>query len=128
MSQSILDMLSGQLGGRALEMIGSQLGADRSQVEKAMPTALGSLMSGLARNAQSADGASALASALSKDHDGSILDNLSGALSGSGQSAGASGGHGGAGIVLAAGPRGRSHDPWGEVGKKALCGKSACTV
>ena len=27
MSQSILDMLSGQLGGQALEMIGSQLGA-----------------------------------------------------------------------------------------------------
>ena len=89
MSDSILDMLSGQLGGKALEMITSQLGADKSQVEKAMPAALGSLMTGLARNAQSSDGAGALAAALSKDHDGSILDNLSGVLSGADQGAGA---------------------------------------
>ena len=81
MSQSIFDMLQGQLGGQALDMIGSQLGADRSKVEKAVPAALGSLMTGLARNAQSPDGASALASALSKDHDGSVFDNLSGVLS-----------------------------------------------
>jgi hypothetical protein len=89
MSQSIFDMLSGQLGGQALEMIESQLGADRSQVEKAVPAALGSLMTGLARNAQSSDGASALASALSKDHDGSILDNLSSVLSTAEQGSGA---------------------------------------
>lgn len=81
MSESILDMLSGQLGGSTLDLIGSRLGADRSQVEKAVPAALGSLMTGLARNAQSADGAGALAAALSKDHDGSILDDLSGVLS-----------------------------------------------
>ncbi len=81
MSQSIFDMLQGQLGGQALDMIGSQLGADRSRVEKAVPAALGSLMTGLARNAQSADGATALASALSRDHDGSVLDNLSSVLS-----------------------------------------------
>jgi hypothetical protein len=89
MSQSILDMLSGQLGGKALEMIGSQLGADRSQVEKAVPSALGSLMTGLARNAQSSDGAGDLAAALSKDHDGSVLDDLSGVLSAPEQGSGA---------------------------------------
>ena len=89
MSQSILDMLSGQLGGQALEMIGSQLGADRSQVESAVPAALGSLMTGLARNTRSSDGADALAAALSKDHDGSILDNLSSVLSGQEPSSGA---------------------------------------
>ena len=81
MSDSILDMLSSQLGGSAMDMIGGRIGADRSQVEKAVPAALGSLMTGLARNAQSSDGAGALARALSRDHDGSILDNLSGALS-----------------------------------------------
>lgn len=89
MSDSILEMLSGQLGGSALETIGKQIGADRSQVEKAMPAALGSLMTGLARNAQSPDGAGALAAALSRDHDGSILDNLSGALAAPDQRAGA---------------------------------------
>ena len=89
MSDSILDLLQGQLGGQALEMIGSQIGADRSQVERAVPAALGSLMTGLARNAQSSDGASALASALSRDHDGSVLDNLSGVLSTPEQGAGA---------------------------------------
>ena len=80
MSDSIFDMLSGQLGGATLDRIGSQLGADRSQVEKAVPAALGTLMTGLARNAKSPEGAGALAAALSKDHDGSILDNLSGVL------------------------------------------------
>ena len=89
MSDSILEMLQGQLGGSALEMIGSQIGADRSQVERAVPAALGSLMTGLARNAQSSDGASSLASALSRDHDGSILDNLAGVLSAPDQGAGA---------------------------------------
>ena len=63
MSDSILDMLSGQLGGQALEMITGQLGAEKSQVEKAVPAALGSLMTGLARNTQSSDGAGALAAA-----------------------------------------------------------------
>ncbi|MFQ5350940.1 MAG: DUF937 domain-containing protein, partial [Thermoanaerobaculia bacterium] len=81
MSQSILDMLSGQLGGQAMDLIGSQIGADRSQVEKAVPAALGSLVTGLARNAQSSEGAGALAVALGKDHDGSVFDNLSGVLS-----------------------------------------------
>ena len=89
MSQSILDMLSGQLGGKALEMIGSQIGADRSQVEKALPAALGGLMTGLARNTQSSGGAGALAAALSKDHDGSIFDNLSDVLSAPEQGSGA---------------------------------------
>jgi len=89
MSDSILDMLSGQLGGPALEMITSQLGADKSKVERAVPAALGSLMTGLARNTQSSNGAGALAAALSKDHDGSIFDNLSGALSAPEQGAGA---------------------------------------
>ena len=89
MSDSILDMLSQQLGGQALETISSQIGADRSQVEKAVPAALGGLMTGLARNAQSAEGAGALLSALSKDHDGSVFDNLSGVLSAPEQTSGA---------------------------------------
>lgn len=80
MSQSILDMLDGQLGGQALEMIAGRIGADRSQVEKAVPAALGGLMTGLARNARSADGAEALLSALRRDHDGSVFDDLSGVL------------------------------------------------
>ena len=54
-----------------------------------MPAALGSLMTGLARNAQSTEGAGALAAALSKDHDGSVLDNLSGVLSAPEQGPGA---------------------------------------
>ena len=89
MSESILDMLNGQLGGSALDMIGRQIGADRSQVEKAVPAALGSLMTGLARNARSSEGAGALAAALDKDHDGSILDDLGGVLSAAEQGPGA---------------------------------------
>ena len=89
MSDSILDMLRGQLGGEALEAIGGRLGADRSKVEKAVPVALGSLMTGLARNTRSAEGASALAAALERDHDGSVLDNLQGVLAAPDERAGA---------------------------------------
>ena len=89
MSESIFDMLKGQLDGPAMDVIAGQLGTDRSQTERAVPAALGSLMAGLARNSSRSEGAGALAAALDRDHDGSALDNLSGLLSGGGQADGA---------------------------------------
>ncbi len=77
---SIFDMLTQQLGGDALEQIGTQLRANRTQTERAVPAALTSLMAGLARNSSRGDGASALAAALDRDHDGSALDDLPGLL------------------------------------------------
>lgn len=85
---SLLEMLTQQLGSQGMEQIGRQLGTDRGTAEKAVPAALATLMGAMARNARQPEGASALAGALSRDHDGGILDNLGGYLSQSDQGPG----------------------------------------
>jgi hypothetical protein len=78
---SILEMLTDQLGGDATSKISQQLGTDEGTAGKAISAALPLLMGALARNATKADGAQSLAGALERDHDGSILDDVSGFLS-----------------------------------------------
>lgn len=73
---SIFDLITSQLGPGELDKIQGQLGLDRSKTEKAVPAAVGTLLGALAKNAQSRSGAESLLGALSRDHDGSILDNL----------------------------------------------------
>lgn len=76
-------MLASQMGGSTLDQLGSQIGADRSTTEKAVAAAIPALLGGLAKNAnRSPEGATALAAALDRDHDGSILENLGGLLGG----------------------------------------------
>lgn len=78
---SIFDLLSQQLAGDRLGEIQQQLGTDRATAEKAVPAALGTLMGALAKNSSGGSGAEALLGALVRDHDGGVLDNLSGYLS-----------------------------------------------
>lgn len=77
---SLLDMMMSQLGDQSAA-VGQQLGADQDQTRSAMAMAIPLLMGALTRNAAKPDGADSLLGALSRDHDGSILDNLGGALS-----------------------------------------------
>ena len=77
----LLDQLSSHLSGDALESMSRSLGADRNQTQSAMAAALPVLLGALARNAARPEGAEALHNALGRDHDGSILDNLTGAIS-----------------------------------------------
>lgn len=77
---SLLEGLMGQLGGDALKGLSRQLGTDQKQTQAGVAAALPMLMGALARNAQSNDGAANLGAALERDHDGSILDNVSGFL------------------------------------------------
>jgi len=77
---SLLDMLQNQLAGDAAKQIGTQMGTDQSGALKAIGAALPALMAALAGNSKRPDGAASLAKALEKDHDGSILDDLSGFL------------------------------------------------
>ncbi len=89
MSDSVLDLVTQALGSGGTRQIGQQLGLDEETTAKAVSGALPALMGALARNSASSDGASALAGALDRDHDGSILDDLGGFLGGGGaQSAG----------------------------------------
>lgn len=105
----ILDLLNQQLSGAAVQQMSSQLGADPESTQKALSAALPMLVGGLARNAQSPEGAQSLANALDRDHDGSLIDGFAGLLGGaSGGSGGglgallggASGGRGGLGALL----------------------------
>lgn len=77
----IFDLLSSQLGGSQMSQIQEQLGIDSNTAKKAVPASVGALLGALAKNSSSSSGAEALLGALSKDHDGSILDNLAGQLS-----------------------------------------------
>jgi hypothetical protein len=63
-----------------MKKISSQIGADDKATQGAISASLPLLINALSRNASSDDGANALSNALSKDHDGSILDNLQGFL------------------------------------------------
>jgi hypothetical protein len=80
---NIMDMLQGQLSGGLVDQLSQQIGgADREQTATAASGIVTTLISALARNASSEDGAAALSNALDRDHDGGILDNLMGMLSG----------------------------------------------
>jgi len=72
---SIVDMLQGALGGDGLGQIGKALGADEGTTQNAVAAAMPLLLGALSRNASKGGGAESLLGALSKDHDGSVLDN-----------------------------------------------------
>lgn len=80
MSSDIAGMLIGMLGSGELDKLGSQLGADSASTQKAVGAAVPLLLSALGKNAASPQGAEALLGALSRDHDGSVLDNVGAAL------------------------------------------------
>ncbi len=85
---NILDLITSQLGPDAYEKIGKQLGTDPQQSRSAVESALPVLLGALARNTGNPEGAANLASALDRDHDGSILNNLDGFLQSTGQGKG----------------------------------------
>jgi hypothetical protein len=80
---ALTEMLTGQLAGSAISQISSKIGADTGTTGKAVGMAVPLLISALARNSSTPEGAEALNQAIAKDHDGSILDNLKGFLSNS---------------------------------------------
>ncbi len=73
---SIVEILMQQLAGSASSDIGKSLGTNQQTTQTAIAAALPLLLGALARNSDDAQGAEALHSALAKDHDGSVLDNL----------------------------------------------------
>jgi hypothetical protein len=70
-SESLIDQLAGQLGG-----------VDRQKTAAATDGILTTLLGALARNASTPQGASALNNALDRDHDGSILNDVMGMVTG----------------------------------------------
>lgn len=77
----ILDRVSGLLGGDTIQQLGNQLGTDETTTARAVQAAVPVLLAALARNANASPAdAQSLYSAVEQDHDGSILNNLSGLL------------------------------------------------
>lgn len=77
---SLLDGISNQFSDDAVAEISQHLGAEPSSTAKAIQLALPLLLGGLANNASDPAGAESLDSALARDHDGSLLDDLSTAV------------------------------------------------
>jgi len=78
---ALLDMLQQQLGSDTVHQISGRIGADPGTTGNAIDAALPLLLSALARNAGDTNQAQALASAVTKDHDGSILNDVPGYVS-----------------------------------------------
>ncbi len=78
---SLLDMIASQLDDRTIRQISSQLGIENQSAQQAISAAVPMLLGALDRNAHSQGGAESLNAALDRDHDGSILNDLVGALS-----------------------------------------------
>lgn len=80
---NLIDLLQGQLSGGLVDQLSQQIGgADRDQTATAAQGIITTLVSQLARNASTPEGAQSLNNALERDHDGSILDNLTDVLTG----------------------------------------------
>jgi len=83
---NLIDLLQGQLSDGLVEQLAGQLGgADKNQTADAASGIISMITSALAKNAATPEGAGALAGALDRDHDGSILDDLMGYATGNTQ-------------------------------------------
>jgi hypothetical protein len=78
----ILDLLASNLGGQNMGQLATAIGADTGKTQTAVAAALPALLEAMNRNTNNTQGAQSLANALERDHDGSLLDNLGGFLSG----------------------------------------------
>ncbi|MBK6390949.1 MAG: DUF937 domain-containing protein [Saprospiraceae bacterium] len=93
---NILEMLQGQMNPQVLQQIAQQVGVnDPKQVEVASNGLMSTLVAALSKNATSQSGLNALVSALDRDHDGSILNDLSGFITGAMQPSNTSASNGG---------------------------------
>ena len=79
---SLLEALTQHVTGSALQHVSRQLGTDEATTSGAIGAALPMILAALAKNASRADGADALNRALQKDHDGSVLNDVGGAVNG----------------------------------------------
>ncbi|MBK8056073.1 MAG: DUF937 domain-containing protein [Saprospiraceae bacterium] len=79
----ITDLLQGPMKDIIINQVGQQLGLGNSQqTNSAVDGVLATIMNAVAKNASSPEGAGGLMAALDRDHDGSILNDLGGFLSG----------------------------------------------
>jgi hypothetical protein len=79
----ILDLIKNNLDDQVVGALANQIGTDKSQASKATDSAVHILLSALNKNARNTNTNNGLLEAITKDHDGSILDDLMGFATGS---------------------------------------------
>ncbi|MDQ3261537.1 MAG: DUF937 domain-containing protein [Pseudomonadota bacterium] len=77
-----MNAILSQFDSGTLDQLSNQLGTNQQTTGNAIAAAVPLLLSALSRNAGSDDGRDSLYNALSKDHDGGILNDLTGFLGG----------------------------------------------
>ena len=82
---TMAELMDQLLQGGALDQISGRIGADPAQTQQAIQQALPMLLGGLERNAATPEGAQSLQHALATDNHASVLDDLTGYLSGTRQ-------------------------------------------
>lgn len=97
---NLFEQLQGQLSDDLLNQLSQQLGGvSKEQTALAANGVFSTLVNHLAKNASSPEGASSLASALDRDHDGSVIDNIMDLIGGGMSSQQQSSALNGAGII-----------------------------
>ncbi len=94
-----MDVLQGQLSDDVVNQLSNHIGAEPEQTATAAQGIFATLLGGLANNASTESGLSSLGSALDRNHDGSMIDDVMGMVSGMLQGGGNSGATDGQGIV-----------------------------
>ena len=79
---NLSDLLNSPIGQTIVKSVAGQFDLDESQSASAVNTAVPVILGGLNKNVQTPEGAESLNNALESKHDGSLLDNLGGILSG----------------------------------------------
>lgn len=83
MSNPLLEILTNQVLKNVVGGLGNKVNIqDQNKVNDASQSAINLILNGLMKNASNSNGLGALASVLDKDHDGGILDDISGFLGG----------------------------------------------
>jgi hypothetical protein len=83
---NLMGLLQGALNDNMIDQLSQQLGGvDKKQTAAAASGIMATLVGALAQNASTAEGAQSLDKALERDHDGSVLNDLMGALTGNSQ-------------------------------------------
>lgn len=77
---NMLEALLSQVSGDTVKTMSSRISEDDARTESAIQNALPVILNALQKNSVSDDGLASLQRALDKDHDGSLLDNLTGYL------------------------------------------------
>jgi hypothetical protein len=95
-----MQMLQGHLTEDVINQLSQETGASPEQTQTAAAGIFSTLLGGLAKNAQSEQGASGILSALDRDHDGSILNDVMGLVTGAAQGGNATNGAGILGHIL----------------------------